>query len=172
MTDSAPLWKDRLSWLVPRSPLSLSGVGFNRRRASCASSRSNGYSFPRYAKRLIRRSCSTRRHPEQHSATCRAACRPATASSLFQSRRAAASNVDTSSQFAVRCLMPCAPGCRGLLDFDRDRQQLSSGFTVIAARFAEQQCRNGRNNANCRHMTRIARRLNIYPVPKTATYLA
>jgi hypothetical protein len=47
--------------------------------------------------------------------------------------------------------MTCAPGCRGLLDFDRDRQQLSSGFTVIAARFAEQQCRNGRNNANCQH---------------------
>ena len=47
--------------------------------------------------------------------------------------------------------MTCAPGCRDLLDFDRDRQQLSSGFTVIAACFAEQQCRNGRNNANCQH---------------------
>ena len=48
--------------------------------------------------------------------------------------------------------MTCAPGCCGLLDFDRDRQQLSSGFTVIPARFAEQQCRNGRNHANCRHI--------------------
>ena len=70
---------------------------------------------------------------------------------LPRSRRAAASSVETRSQFAVRCLMPCAPGCCGLLDFDRDRQRLPSGFTVIPARFAEQQCRNDRGRANCRH---------------------
>jgi hypothetical protein len=47
--------------------------------------------------------------------------------------------------------MTCAPGCCGLLDFDRDRQQLSSGFTVIPARSAEQQCRNDRGHADCPH---------------------
>jgi hypothetical protein len=68
-----------------------------------------------------------------------------------QSRRAAASNVETPSQFVVRCLTTCAPGCCGLLDFDRDRQQLPFGFTVMPARFTEQQCRNDRGHANCRH---------------------
>jgi hypothetical protein len=56
-----------------------------------------------------------------------------------------------SSQFVVRCLTTCAPGCCGLLDFDRYRQKLSFGLTVMPARFAEQQCRDDRCHANCRH---------------------
>jgi transposase len=67
-----------------------------------------------------------------------------------------------------RCLMTCAPGCRRLRDFDRDRQQLSSDSRSSRLVLLNSNVAMVGTTPTVDTMTRIARRLNIYPVPKTA----